>query len=482
MKELYKKIGHYGAVLISLMFILIMYSCTKDDEPKNNGTPTPSPTTPARIDIAATENTKPVLLSGENKTTVTFSATQDWTAKAATVTEPNDWLSVSPTSGKAGSATITIAVKANEKDEERSGTVTINCGTVSQTINVTQKAYDVFELSPEKAEIDAKGGTFSVTVHYTKNYQISSMPEWISEATTKAVSSTEHTFTVSANLAFTERSGVIVFCNDAGVCVPFNVVQAAAVPVSVDWNKDFVHKSLVMRFTATWCGWCPRMAKSIEKAKEIIPGKLESVNIHGGESALQFSGANELMGNYLSIWAFPTSVVDGRRLVDNNEIDYTANLIKNYVEETEENYPVSTSFAASSLFIGNELNVQLSVFAKLNNYYKLTVMLLEDGIVGEQADYEDEPHSDYVHNSIARIAVTNVLGDEFSTESSNSRKDFSFKVSVPDEYVKENLRILIYTQRGFGSQVKLTDSDGVYYYVDNCASVKVGESLEPALK
>lgn len=467
--------------MMSLMVLLVICSCTKDDEPKNNGAPAPSPTTPAKIDIAATENTKPVLLSGENKTTVTFTATQDWTATAATATEPNDWLSVSPTSGKAGSATITIAVKTNENDVERTGTVTIKCGTVTQVINVTQKAYDVFELSPDKAEIDAKGGSFSVTVNHTKNYQISSMPDWISEATTKAVSSTEHTFTASANISYSERSGVIVFCNDAGVCVPFNVVQAAAEPVSVDWNKDFVHKSLVMRFTATWCGWCPRMAKSIEKAKEIIPNKLEAVSVHGGESALQFSASNELMGHYLTLWAYPTSIIDGRRLVDNDEIEYTANIIKGYVEETEENYPVSTTIAASSLFNGNELNIQLSVFAKFVSNYKLTVMVLEDGIIGEQADYEDEPHSDYVHNSIARIAVTNPLGDEFSISSSNIRKDFSFKVSVPDEYNKDNLRILIYVQREFGSQVVLSDNTNDYY-VDNSASVKVGESLEPGLK
>lgn len=107
---------------------------------------------------------------------------------------------------------------------------------------------------------------------------------------------------------------------------------------------------------------------------------------------------------------------------------------------------------------------------------------MEDGIVNYQADYIDEDHSDYIHNNVARIAITNVLGDEFSAGSSNTRKDFYYETDVPDNYVKDNLRILVIVQKSFGTQTVLSDGGYGEYYVDNCTSVKVGERKEPDLK
>ena len=106
---------------------------------------------------------------------------------------------------------------------------------------------------------------------------------------------------------------------------------------------------------------------------------------------------------------------------------------------------------------------------------------MEDGIVGYQADYENGDHQAYHHDGVARVAVTSISGEAFSTSSSNTVKTKSFSVNLPSSYKKENLRILVYVQRAYGSLSKIESSDYDSYFVDNCASGKAGGTMRPAV-
>jgi hypothetical protein len=124
--------------------------------------------------------------------------------------------------------------------------------------------------------------------------------------------------------------------------------------------------------------------------------------------------------------------------------------------------------------------VDVDVFCKEADSYKLTVMVLEDGIVGYQADYTNGDHAQYTHDAVARLVLTDVRGDAFSTVEEKTAKTFSFKADI-SKYVKDNLRVLVYVQREFGTQKKQTDYS-LKFYVDNAASAKAGTTLDPALK
>ena len=68
-------------------------------------------------------------------TTISFSATADWTASA----EGGEWLSISPASGEAGEIAATLSASANNEAEARTATVRITCGTDEATVTVTQE-------------------------------------------------------------------------------------------------------------------------------------------------------------------------------------------------------------------------------------------------------------------------------------------------------------------------------------------------------
>lgn len=248
-----------------------------------------------------------------------------------------------------------------------------------------------------------------------------------------------------------------------------------------DWKTlDFYHQSLFMRFTATWCGYCPMMNHSVQKAQELAPDKIHHLALHGGGSDLQFASVTSLMNQY-SITGFPTGIMDGRTLIPNySNLDYAAGVIVSTIQETEQTYGTKTGLGISSRLDGRSASIDVTAYVKEAGQYKLTVVLVEDNIMSAQVDYNDGDDPNYIHNGVARIAVTNISGEYFST-GTNEEKAFHYTVTVPSAYVLQNVRVLAYIQKPFGSQPVIQGGDYGDYYVDNCATAFLGATRKVAL-
>lgn len=365
-------------------------------------------------------------------------------------------------------------IAENTSEDEREGKIILTGEKIQQEIKVIQKGKTSFDISTRAVEVDGNGGTFELTITSNIGYKIESNVDWVKEVESRASNNYVHKFEVLENPTVEPRSGVIIVCNDEEVCIPVTVTQKGGTPVETGWeNKDFYHRSLVMRFTADWCGYCPTMASNIVKAQEMYPDKIEAVHVHGNSSSLIFSGYSALDKLY-GIDAYPTGIMDMRRDI------YSTSSIKTALDETEENYPTQTGIGFYSNVDGNQLNLNLHVYAKKPDEYKVTVLLLEDNIVGTQNVSGVGTVRDYVHNGIARVAVSDVLGDDCTTTSDNQVIRKNYSVSIPASYKKENMRIVVYVQRPFGQQKVLADSNYNGYYVDNCASGKLGTNLRLA--
>lgn len=245
-------------------------------------------------------------------------------------------------------------------------------------------------------------------------------------------------------------------------------------PETPNWGEEFFHRSLVMRFTATWCGYCPIMGESIRMAQEALPGKLEVVALHDGGSNYYFSPAQTLMAQYY-ITGLPTSIVDGRVEILNYDSWYASMLIEDAVYEAEDLYPAVTGIGFTSTLSGQNLTADISVYARVADDYKVTVLLLEDGIIGPQNGYGDR----YVHDNIARMALTDISGQSFRTSTDDSVYKFTCTATVPSSYNRDNLRLLVYVQRSFGNRNKVQSGNYGNYYVDNCTSGKIGIAVAP---
>ena len=102
-------------LIFSLVAVLGLMACEREDPSVNF------------------DNTKVEFPSQGGSQTVSVTTNYAWTA---TTSDP--WLSVSPSSGDKGSATITVKAQANDRTTARKGSVTITCRDLTRSITVSQ--------------------------------------------------------------------------------------------------------------------------------------------------------------------------------------------------------------------------------------------------------------------------------------------------------------------------------------------------------
>ena len=145
--------------------------------------------------------------------TIQVSTNIDFTS---TVTAGADWLVPVQTKGLTNH-TLTFKVAANEGSEKREGAVVVSCSLGQETFKVFQEGSGpTLVLSSNQVSIPEEGGIFTVEVKH--NVEVSmEMPkgiEWLSEVTTRSMSTDSYTFQVSANDTYEAREADIRFFNE----------------------------------------------------------------------------------------------------------------------------------------------------------------------------------------------------------------------------------------------------------------------------
>ena len=326
-----------------------------------------------------------------------------------------------------------------------------------------------FEFSPSTIEVEPVGGLFTMNIRSTVDFHVQINDDWIKQVSVTGDPRLGATVTFSAEMNNgEERSSVMIVCDDKN-CYPVVVTQGDGSKL-----KKVTHHSLGMRFTATWCGYCPIMSKTFHLAKDNLGDKFEYICMYATDGDYGFSDMNTLASQY-KIGGYPTGIIDGRFEVENYSSEYAAGLIASAVEETETNYPAATAIGLETSLSGQNLTVKAEVFANCAETYKLTVILMENGIIGYQADYTDGDQQNFQHDRVARKTLTSsISGDSFSIDEVGGTKSFTYTYTVPASYKKNNLMILAYVQRTFGSRPVIQSGNYGNWYVDNCRVAAVG--------
>lgn len=332
---------------------------------------------------------------------------------------------------------------------------------------------DFLDYNPEEVNLDGFGGVFSIHVNGTLEYHFdASMTDWIKEvsATGDARIGRVHAFQADPNDEGVDRTGMITICYGNN-CYPILVNQSAK-----GSTKVIPHHSLGMRFTATWCGFCPIMSETFRLAKENLGDKFEYVCIYSTYQNSNYSSAafDPLEDQYL-ISSWPTGIVDGRSLIENYDSSTAAGMIADAVAKTEAYYPAVTSIALKSSVSGRDVTVDADVFALVPETYKLTVLLVEDGIVGYQNDNNAGPHQDFVHNRVLRLALTSpVTGAEFDVDAAGETKSFTYTATVPSGCNVDNMVVVAFVQRNYNDRPAIQSGNYGEWYVDNCRAAALG--------
>lgn len=435
----------------------------------------------AQIELANTQKDVVVAEPSGDSFNIRFMSSSAWTA---TVEEDANWITLNPTEGEAGTGKVGVNVSRNESESDRTATVKISAGNASVRILVEQAMFvPTFDLNMSRKEVSAKGAEISVVVTTDVDYYYDVIPDWITVVESKHVSDYQHQFNVEPNPQPDPRTGMITFCA-GGMCKAVTITQRAAGTEADDWKKDeFKHSSLAFRFTADWCGYCPYMAAAFSSVKSSMKDRFEIVSLHCEASSYYFIGSDVLQNRFAAS-SLPTGIVDGRAKITNfSDTSVTASVAEEVAEETQATYPATTGIACSSTLEGTTLNVNVDLYAKEADTYKLVVLLLEDNIVG----YQNGGGNSYEHNDVARLALTPILGEEVIIANDFEICSKSYTAEIKSSWKAEDLRLMIYVEKPYGERERVKGVKNAKYnnestYIDNCRSIPVGMDAEVELK
>ena len=135
--------------------------------------------------------------------TIQFSANVPWTAAS-----DQNWLTVTPASGEAGtSCTVKASAVKNESTDSRTAKVTITAGKAKAEVEVVQGQVNDLKIAVTDYTVSAEGGEVEVTVSANVDYVVV-IPEavdWVTVNTTKGMTDTKVVFTVAETHEYAEE-------------------------------------------------------------------------------------------------------------------------------------------------------------------------------------------------------------------------------------------------------------------------------------
>lgn len=336
--------------------------------------------------------------------------------------------------------------------------------------NNEENKEEVFTIQPTSISLEAVEGDFQITVTSSQEYDITIVDEWITEVSRSGKPATGETIvfhaTENISAGADNRSGVISVCTKNGSCNP----------VMVDQTGAFPRKLLAMRFTATWCGYCPYMDEAFHKVAEQSED-FTYVTFHASQGyPLYFSDCEALVGDY-NIQGYPTGVVAGWKPVENyTNTDYTASNIIDVMSSFADRFPAAALINGKASIKDGKISVDASVTPTMDGDFKVVALVLESGIVQTQSYYPttggSQSLTDFVHDNIARKTLTeSIQGDELPENG-----QFHWETDLNSSWNKDNLSVMIWVTKNYGKllpykAVKLYPS----YYISNACNIKVAQ-------
>lgn len=369
---------------------------------------------------------------------VNYAASSAWS-----IVNGNDWFEVSPGKGDAGNVSIVVSVLENEIPEARMGIFRIVDGPSNVTYTVKQEAAVGILTDAESYSAPMTGGSFVISVFTNESFSISSDSDWITcpqdvvfeDRTAREI---PLEFVAQDNTGGSPRKAYITFTS-ASTSKTVEVGQVSS-----------IHKTVLgLRFTGTWCGYCPSLAVDVTKMNEEQPGRLLCICVYDSSGSTLVTPNENKMLNEFSVSGFPTIVLDSRAMFSNIGAGYNYPVLSSFCDEAQESYPAGAGVALEVTSDGSKLDVKATVSAIRKNDYVLHLYILESGIVASQADnahvLSDPSHC--VHNNVIKGFVTEYGKGESVSLDASQEKTFNYSVSMPGGIVNpQNVSVAAFLQ------------------------------------
>ena len=171
---------------------------------------------------------------------ISFNSALEWTASC-----DQSWCDISSSSGKAGNSTISVNVSDNTTYDDRNASIKISSGTISKIFTITQKQKDAIITGNSKIEVGGDAQTVDIEVKANVDYTIKideGSQSWISQNTSRGLSSQKLSFNIKGNESIDNREGHITI-SDGKLNEVVSIYQQGEKPSIVLTQKEYIVSS-----------------------------------------------------------------------------------------------------------------------------------------------------------------------------------------------------------------------------------------------
>lgn len=405
------------------------------------------------------------------------------------VLEKADWFAVEPSEGGEGVYTLTVtAAEPNDIPAEMVDELTIQCGQISKSWYVIRRGVSGFSIDGNATEFSGVANAV-INLHCSADAEIEvlSDADWITGSVLNVETETSKIGDTDIDSEYYPASLVISFANNANeedrsANVTLKCGEITSEVTVHQVFRTYYRRSLALRFTATWCQWCPSMGEAVDMAIEQTGDRIVPFNCHPTTSGdgLGWSGTSTFLKTYNPDEVFPLGIFNGYAEIKNaSSATKTSEAYVALSDEALANVPATTCISAESSLTAGKLDVNVNILTGADYDYRVSVFVLENDVIGFQTNGGD----DYVHNHVVRQNITAIEGDQFdSNEGQISTLRFSGQLS-PSVKSIDNAYLVVYVTYPGTVTSQSVDKSNVNYadygvVVDNVVTLPLKGSVE----
>ena len=233
-------------------------------------------------------------------------------------------------------------------------------------------------------------------------------------------------------------------------------------------NTAFKHRILLVDHTGNTCGYCPKMMlalKEVSESGDYHSKYYEAMSHSYAQSDPATSAAANAISGHFGVTEYPALTYN---FAYSTSSSYNAEHIKQQIdaqwkESADAGIAASASLAAKSVVVNAEVK------AAVENDYRITAWLLEDGIVANQTNGTEEWMN--THNNAIRQASTTspISGHDLGTIKAGEKSSHAMSLEIlGTKWNRDNFKVMVIASA--------KNSKGVFEVV-NVAICPVGGSV-----
>ncbi len=227
-------------------------------------------------------------------------------------------------------------------------------------------------------------------------------------------------------------------------------------------SSTYYRRNIVMKFTATWCTYCPLMTSKITAAKKEYPDRLIEIVSHVDDDYATTTSGNYYTWFGISSLGLPAVNIDLDSSRTYSSTATTTSIIASAQSSMEEN-PTVAGIKLDTSYDSGLLSIDVETAVTADGDYKIIVLLLQSGY-----EYSGTTYDHVIFTPLTKYDGES-LGEMVASERVQRSYEFDYIKEVGAELDTTQTEVVVCILNGIGD---------ARYAVNNALSAGVNESID----